>query len=60
MARVIGVDEAKLKRVSCGNCAAIIEYKPSELRKVEHHDYGGGHEIHKVLTCPACGEDVYT
>lgn len=60
MAKVIGFDEAAKKRKTCKNCSAIVEYTPSELRDVHHHDYGGGHDIYKVVTCPNCGKDVYT
>ena len=51
VAKVIGYDELKYKRLTCGNCCAIIQY--ANIDKVyEQDDYlgGGGYKVY----CPAC------
>lgn len=58
MARVIGKDKAKVHRVTCDDCASIIEYTLSETKTHVHHDYGGGSDTYRTLKCPSCKETI--
>ncbi len=58
MATVVGIDNAKVLRTTCRNCASIIEYTPSETREVKTTDYTGCTDIEDRLTCPKCGDDI--
>ena len=58
MAKVIGFDPKLMKQCTCRNCAAIIEYSLTEVKKHIHHDYGGGSEMVYTITCPNCGNNV--
>jgi RNase P subunit RPR2 len=61
MAIVVGVDQSAVKRITCKNCASILEYKPSEVRNLwSGTDYGGGPDGADGFTCPSCGADVIT
>ena len=55
MAKVVGRDESVVKRSTCKNCAAIIEYTPNEVLSYYASDYGGGRDEYFKMTCPNCG-----
>lgn len=54
MATIIGTDPAAVKRVTCRNCASVIEYTPSDTREVRETDYAGDSELVSKLDCPKC------
>lgn len=59
MPKVVGIDEAIKKRVSCEECAAIIEYVPKDVITLwSGKDYGGGPDGAKGFKCPNCNENV--
>ena len=51
MAKVIGFDESLLKKFTCCECTAIVQYVPQEDRYTDRTD--GGTKI-KGLNCPNC------
>ncbi len=58
MAKVIGFDPKLMKQCTCRNCAAIIEYSLTEVKKHIEHDYDDDSEIVYTITCPNCGNNV--
>lgn len=54
MAKVIGKDESAVKRVTCQNCAAIVEYVKNDVQTYNGTDYSGGPDGHTWVDCPAC------
>jgi len=59
MAKVVGRDEAAVKRITCRRCASVIEYSLTELRDVKvNMDHLGDCDIVKALNCPNCGHLV--
>jgi hypothetical protein len=56
MAKVVGRDETAVKRVTCRQCAAIVEYTPHEVKAVHGTDYGGGPDGQEWVDCPNCGK----
>ncbi len=56
MAKVIGRDERAVKRITCRNCAAIVEYTPSEVRNLwSGTDWGAD-----GFNCPNCNQEIHT
>jgi ribosomal protein S27E len=53
MVKIIGIDKKKKKRVTCGNCASILEYTPSEIF---WHKYTvmGDDSGFEAIQCPSC------
>ena len=58
MATVIGTDLSALKRVTCRNCASIVEYTPADTKLVKVTDYTGSSDMECHLTCPKCGDTI--
>lgn len=59
MPKVVGRDDAAVKRITHPNCAAIIEYVPKDVVVLwSGTDYGGGPDGAKGFPCPNCGADV--
>jgi len=58
MARVIRIDETKAKRVTHGDCGAVIEYFENEVLYKSIGDYGGGSDVYGHLNCPHCGKQI--
>lgn len=52
MAKVIGFDESILKKFTCRNCGANVQYTPQEDKFTDRSDEGC--KI-KGLNCPNCG-----
>lgn len=52
MAKVIGFDETKMKKFTCWECTAIVQYAPNEEKYTDRTDEGT--KI-KGLCCPNCG-----
>lgn len=53
MARI--VEPPKGKRVTCHDCAAVIEYMPEEVEKHNGTDYSGGSDGYERVKCPRPG-----
>jgi hypothetical protein len=61
MAKVIGRDERAVKRITCRNCAAIVEYTPSEVRNLwRGKDYSGCSYGADGFNCPNCNQEIHT
>lgn len=61
MAKVVGRDERAVLRITCYECAAIVEYTPSEVRNLwSGTDYGGGPDGADGFNCPNCGNEIHT
>lgn len=58
MIEIVGKDPKHLKQCSCRNCATILKYTENEVKHQTVHDYGGGSEVEKTITCPACGYKI--
>jgi hypothetical protein len=59
MVKVVGRDESKVKRITCKNCASILEYTKSEVVNLwAGTDYGGGPDGANGFKCPNCGSNV--
>lgn len=59
MAKVIDRDKAVVKRITCGECAARVEYTPNEVVTLwSGTDYGGGPDGATGFKCPGCGENI--
>ncbi len=59
MVEIIGEDNSIKKRITCGNCASILEYTPNEIQEITTSDYLGDSDLIKFLNCPKCGKKVY-
>lgn len=58
MAKVVGFDESAKKRVTCKNCAAIVEYVNNEVQRGSSTDYTGSADYYNCILCPNCGDEV--
>lgn len=57
MAEIIGYEPKLLEKITCRNCTAIVQYKPSEVQMTNRTDEGRRIE---GLNCPGCGEFLRT
>lgn len=57
---IVGEDASVKHRVTCKQCAAILEYTKSDTRVKTETDYTGDTDYYKVLDCPKCGNIIYT
>jgi predicted nucleic-acid-binding Zn-ribbon protein len=60
MVEIVGVDNTKVLRVTCGNCASMLQYTRSETRRETYRDYTGGSDTYDILKCPKCGHEIKT
>ncbi len=61
MVKVVGRDETAVKRITCGNCASILEYTESEVVSIKHsYDYLGEYSVDRGFKCPNCEKNVFT
>lgn len=58
MINVVGKDNSLIKRVTCKNCASILEYLPVDLKERTGSDYSGGRYTIKYITCPECSKEL--
>lgn len=59
MPKVVGFDEAVMKKATCRKCGAINEYRPNEVVVLwSGQDYGGGSDGAKGFKCGYCNEHV--
>ena len=56
MVKVLGKDESLFKRVSCRECASILEYTEHEVKSYSGTDYSGGPDGMEWVDCPNCGK----
>lgn len=56
MVTVVGRDDSMVKRVTCRGCAAVLEYKQSEVKRRDGVDYSGGSDGAEWVDCPSCGD----
>lgn len=54
MAIVVGKDESMYKRVTCRNCASIVQYAPNDVKPRITTDYTGSKDMHHEVVCPCC------
>lgn len=54
MAKIIGKDDSKVRRVTCHNCASRLEFTNSEVDTRTYIDYGGGSDTLYYIICPNC------
>ncbi len=61
MAVVVGKDNSAVKRITCRNCASIVEYTPSEVRELwRGTDYSGSSDGANGFNCPNCTSSIIT
>lgn len=58
MATVIGIDDKYVHTVSCKNCASIVQYTKSEVKRVDGKDYSGGADGNEHIRCPNCNHQI--
>jgi hypothetical protein len=63
MVKVVGYDSTIAKRITCGNCGAINEYLPTDVRELYRgRDYSGCGEGRDGFNCgnDSCGKEITT
>jgi len=58
MVKIVGREKNVIKRATCKNCGAILEYYPKEVKSYTYKDYGGGSDTVYYIKCPDCTEKV--
>ena len=58
MVRVVGQDPSIVKRTSCKNCGAILEYTKNDVKERHGRDYSGGSDGKEWIDCPECSHEV--
>lgn len=58
MVKVVGEAPEAVKHATCRNCAAKLEYTPSEVKEYHGTDYSGGPDGREWINCPRCGHEV--
>lgn len=56
MVKVVGRDETAVKRITCRNCASVLEYVQAEVKTYNGRDYSGGSDGMDWVDCPNCGK----
>lgn len=57
--RIVGEAPEAVRKTTCSNCAAVLEFTDADTRKETHHDYGGGSDTYRVLICPRCSNKIH-
>lgn len=52
------VNPAPPRLVQCWNCGAQLSYVHADIQEKISHDYAGGYDRYKCITCPSCRSDV--
>lgn len=47
-------DPEVVKRISCRNCGARLEYVPADVKRRDGTDYTGGPDGEEWVDCPKC------
>jgi hypothetical protein len=60
MVKIVGRDEAKVKRVTCQSCAAVLEYTDMEIKESRYSCMGesSGHDYVECPNCPGLKKAV--
>lgn len=58
MIRIIGEAPGLIKQTACRNCATLLEYTQSDVRKRTGSDYDGGRFVIEFIDCPKCSNEV--
>jgi RNase P subunit RPR2 len=58
MVKIVGIDNAVVQRITCRNCASILEYTGSEVKLRIKNDYDGAKIVIKSICCPGCNHEV--
>jgi RNase P subunit RPR2 len=58
MVNIVGKDPQAVKRATCRNCSAILEYVPAEVKSYHGKDYSGGADGKEWIDCPQCQKEV--
>ncbi len=58
MVQIVGEDPQALKRATCRNCGAILEYTLSEVQETHGTDISGGPDGCEWIDCPRCKKRV--
>ncbi len=53
------VEPPKGKRVTCGECGAVLEYMPQEVERYSGTDISGGPDGYERVKCPCCPGYAY-
>lgn len=56
--KVIGEDTTKIKRTTCSNCSAILEYTLADTTIQTERDYTGCADTYRRLKCPRCNNKI--
>lgn len=55
---IVGDDENKKRRATCGYCSAILEYTQADTKTYIVRDYSGCSETYRRIICPRCKEPL--
>ena len=60
MPKVVGTAKVAKRRVTCNNCASIVEYVKKEIACRSYKDMSGTSEVYHFITCPGdgCGKEI--
>ena len=58
MVNIIGKSPELMKKITCKNCASILEYTKSEVKIRNGQDYSGGSDGMEYIKCPQCNKKV--
>ncbi len=58
MIKIVGQDNTVMKRVTCQNCGAILEYTKSDVKEYHGTDYSGGPDGREWIDCPKCLKEI--
>ena len=47
-----------VKKVTCGNCGATLEYVPNDVKRRDGTDYSGGPDGCEWVDCPSCNKQA--
>lgn len=60
MVKIVGLDEDELHRVTCKNCASILEYTMSEAKiKCHSNSRNDVVMVEDYIQCPKCDISVF-
>lgn len=55
--KIVGFNKKKKKRVTCEECAAIVEYVENEVKKATYTCMGDP-SGHRYIDCPGCKKQI--
>lgn len=54
MITIVGYSDEVLRKTTCPNCGAILQYAKSDITEKYIKDYGGGGDMYYRINCPSC------